>query len=153
MNQKTDYYGYSKTRLYRVWSSMIARCKYPNRRTYKDYGARGITVCDEWKDSLTFYKWALKNGYRDDLTIERIDVNKGYSPDNCTWITPKEQYKNRTDSERIMYNGELITLKEYADAIGVCPFTVYSRRNRGWTDEEILNIPYGRHGKKRGVAK
>lgn len=153
MNQKPDYYGYSKTRLYRVWASMIARCKYPNRRTYKDYGARGITVCEEWQDSLTFYKWALENGYKDDLTIERIDVNKGYSPDNCTWIPPEEQYKNRTDSERIMYNGKLITLKEYADEIGVCKFTVYSRRNRGWTDEEIINIPYGRHGKKRGVAK
>ena len=150
---KPEHYGFSKSRIYRIWGSMVARCKYKNRRTWKDYGGRGITVCDEWQNSAAFYEWALKSGYHDGLTIERIDVNKGYCPENCKWIPMEEQALNTRNSSKIMYKGKLMNLCQYADLIVVSRFTVYGRRNHGWTDEEILSIPYGRHGKKRGVAK
>lgn len=89
-------YGVAATRLYRIWGGMKSRCYNPNQRNYKYYGAKGIEVCEEWKSSFeAFRKWATENGYQEDLTIDRIDGDKGYSPDNCRWTTMSEQLKNR----------------------------------------------------------
>ena len=89
-------HGMSNTRLYGCYKNMLSRCYRKKDIHYNAYGGRGITVCDEWKnDSYAFIEWALNNGYSDDLTIERIDVNKGYRPENCTWIPMSEQYKNK----------------------------------------------------------
>ena len=91
-------HGKTKTRLYRIWSHMKARCDQPNNNRYYRYGARGIKVCDEWHESFeAFYDWAIENGYRDDLTIERKKNNLGYSPENCCWIPLSEQAKNKGD--------------------------------------------------------
>ena len=93
----------SDTRLYNVWSAMKQRCYYPKHKDFYNYGGRGITVCDEWKnDFLSFYNWAVNNGYRDDLCIDRIDNDKGYSPENCRWATAKEQRLNQRPRKRVI---------------------------------------------------
>lgn len=93
--------GGKKTRLYRIWRAMKTRCYNPNAQNYKDYGGRGITICPEWlHDFAAFRDWAMSHGYRDDLTIDRIDNGKGYSPDNCRWATMKEQRANQRPYKR-----------------------------------------------------
>ena len=86
----------SNTRLYGIWRGIKRRCLNPNYHHFKNYGGRGITVCDEWLESFkSFYDWAMSNGYQDDLSIDRIDNDKGYDPSNCRWVTMAEQNKNK----------------------------------------------------------
>ena len=110
----------SHTRLYRIYKGMIGRCYYPCFDRYNAYGGRGITICDEWKtDRTKFFEWALKNGYEEMLTIERIDVNGNYEPSNCTWITMKEQYKNKQSNTKYIpapYRADDTTGKVKEDA-------------------------------------
>lgn len=89
-------HGLSRNRLYSVWSNMKNRCMCPTSRRFKDYGGRGISVCQEWTNSfLSFYEWAMESGYRQGLTIDRIDVDGNYEPSNCRWITNEEQQRNK----------------------------------------------------------
>lgn len=101
LGKNTYKHNMSKTRLYKIWSKMKERCYYKKDvRKYAYYGGRGITVCDEWKnDFVTFKEWALKNGYQDNLSIDRIDVNGNYEPSNCRWITMAEQQRNRRNNK------------------------------------------------------
>lgn len=88
-------------RIYRIWQSMKSRCYYKKNKFYHCYGGRGITVCDDWKHSFNkFAEWALQNGYDDELSIDRIDVNRGYFPENCRWVTMAEQQRNKRKTPR-----------------------------------------------------
>lgn len=128
------------TRLYSIWSNMIQRCTNMNRSDYKRYGGRGITVCDEWKDSFqAFNDWAVSNGYADDLTLDRIDSNGNYEPQNCRWATYKEQGNNKRSNRLLTYNGETHTIAEWADIVGIKSSIIYQRINcYKWSVERAL---------------
>lgn len=101
MARKNTTHNMTHTRLYRIYKGMIGRCYYTCTDRYNAYGGRGITVCDEWKNDKTkFFEWALKNGYKENLTIDRIDVNGNYEPNNCRWVTMVEQYKNKQSNAK-----------------------------------------------------
>lgn len=134
-------HGLSMTKLYKTWISMKQRCVNPKHKFYNRYGGRGITVCTEWLyDFETFRKWAIENGYKEGLSIDRINNNEGYRPDNCRWITPKEQCRNRSNNCYIQVNGETKTLAEWSEQYNLPCATVRDRLSRGWTPEEALGI-------------
>ena len=109
-------HGMKDTRIYETWCDMRKRCENPNSKSYKHYGAKGISVCDEWKaDFTSFYHWAINNGYSDDLTIDRIDSSKGYDPSNCRWITRKEQNRNRSNTILVQHCGNLEPLSKLCE--------------------------------------
>lgn len=137
MNRKHGGFG---TRLYEIWRQMHRRCYGVGTKAYKDYGGRGITICDEWKgDFESFRKWALSNGYTDDLTIDRIDNDGNYDPSNCRWATMKAQSNNRRNSHLIEYNGEVHTISEWADIYGVDQVKLWNRLSvRDWELEPSL---------------
>lgn len=139
-------HGETKTRLYQTWRDMRARCSKPYVKSYKDYGGKGISVCEEWENSYeSFRDWALSTGYDDTLTIERIDVNKNYEPSNCRWIPIGDQWKTRSDTKWITLFGETKTLYGWINSgrSAVGQRSTFTRIKAGWTDEEALLTPRG----------
>ena len=123
---------------------MKDRCYRKTHIHYNRYGGRGITVCPEWEHSYeTFRDWALSHGYADDLSIDRIDNDKGYSPENCRWISLKIQNRNRRSNHLITYQGKTQTVVEWAEELGIPAGILHQRIYRGWSDEDILTVPIG----------
>jgi len=131
-------HGDSKTVLYKRWKAMRKRCANPNNADYPHYGGRGIRVCDEWQDYRAFKEWALSHGYSDDLSIDRIDVDGNYEPNNCRFISMKEQCNNRSSNICVTYKGKNYTIAELAELTGIQYSTLYERVKRGLDIEDIV---------------
>ena len=133
----------SHTRLYKIWVDMRARCYNCNDSEYKNYGGRGISVCDEWKDNyLSFSQWAKESGYNDKLTIDRIDVNGNYCSQNCKWSNSIEQANNKRNSSFITYKEETKTIAEWAKFLNIPYITLYSRlKYYNWPIEKAFTKP------------
>lgn len=133
-------HGMSKSRLYRTWRSMKRRCTDKHRMNYADYGGRGIKVCEEWASSFeTFMVWANENGYDDSLTIDRVDCDGSYSPENCRWATSKMQNNNTRRNVRITYDNQTHTIAEWADLLNIKYDTLYKRISQGWPYERAFS--------------
>lgn len=138
-SERSKTHGKSRTRIYGIWGNIKRRCTKENNPAYKDYGGRGIKMCKEWMNSFeTFYEWAISNGYDKSLTIDRIDNNGDYSPENCRWVTQKVQANNTRSNHIITYNGKSMTMSQWAEYLGVNYGTMRDRRYRGWTDNELI---------------
>lgn len=125
-------------RLYGIWLNLRNRCFNPNLKSYKDYGQRGITVCKEWDDFGNFSTWALNNGYREDLTIDRIDNDGNYEPSNCRWATRDIQANNKSDNVRIVIDGVERTIANHARYYKIPYDTFYYRYENGWNEKDLV---------------
>lgn len=137
-------HGGSTTRLYGIWAGMKRRCY---DETSANYRGRGITMCEEWNDFGCFRKWAMENGYdahakRNECTIDRIDNNKGYSPDNCRWVNSKVQCRNKRNNKVLTFKGETHPLVVWSEIIGIKANTLHKRIvYLGWSVEKALTTP------------
>jgi len=132
----------SKTRLRGIRNAMIRRCYNPNDGSYKYYGAKGITVCAEWLDNPdTFYNWVMTVPYNDSLTIDRIDNNGPYCPENCRWATPQEQSNNTSQNRLITYNNITLNVKQWSRVTGISDGALHYRIRKGWPIEKTLTQP------------
>ena len=136
-------HGLSYHKLYDVHRQMLRRCENSDCKDYPAYGARGISVYDEWKNIRAFMNWCLSSGYRDGLTIERVDVNGDYEPSNCTWIENERQAHNTRRLHKITANGETRFIAEWARATGISRNTIYSRLRSGWSECDSVTLPVG----------
>lgn len=134
-------HGDSNSRLNRIWCAMKTRCLNPNSKAYPNYGGRGISICDSWMDYKNFKKWATENGYEDGLSIERIDVNKNYCPENCTFIPLSDQVKNRRCTVYVDVNGEEMMEADAIRLTGISYAVIKRRRDSGVPKERWLDPP------------
>lgn len=153
-NRHKGIHNSSNTRLFRIWGNMKSRCYNPNRDAYKNYGGRGIKICDEWLGEngfVNFSKWALCNGYSDNLSIDRIDNNGNYTPQNCKWSTRKEQACNRRTNLRFLYNGRMYSLTELCEISNIPIDTLRARlKQYQYSVEDAISLPLN---SKRKVEK
>jgi hypothetical protein len=132
------------TRVYKTWESMKARCYNPNDAKYKNYGARGIIVCEEWRNNAgAFAKWAYANGFDESKrqtkqSLDRINVDGNYCPENCRFVDAKTQANNKTDNFLIEFNGETDTLANWSKRTGIKQGTIAWRISQGWSVEKAL---------------
>lgn len=132
-------HGMHNTRIYQIWADMKARCNNPKHNSFENYGGRGIKVCEEWKkDFIIFYKWAINNGYSDDLTIDRINVNGNYEPNNCRWANWKEQANNKRTTRKITIYGETKTAYEFEKQYGIKAHLLINRYDKGYSDYRLI---------------
>lgn len=122
-------------RLYRIWIDLRQRCSNPNNKRYQKYGGRGITYCESWTSWLVFATWSLSNGYDDSLTIDRIDNNSGYFPENCRWATAKQQANNRSTNRYVTIDEVTKSVSEWAEHFNLNISTVFTRIQKGWAEE------------------
>lgn len=135
-NGRIGSFTQEQKRLSRIHRTMLSRCNNPKNIAYSCYGGRGIAICKEWEKLNVFIEWAISNGYKESLTIDRINNNFGYFPSNCRWATYKEQENNRTNNRVIDYFGEQLTLSQLAEKLGLSAAALAWRIQNGWTMDE-----------------
>lgn len=141
----------SYTRVYRIYAKIKRRCFAEDDPAFPRYGGRGITMCNEWKDSFeSFSHWAYASGYRDDLSIDRIDNDGNYSPENCRWANVYEQANNKRNSTRYSYQGKTQTLASWCREKNMSYKVVWYRLSKGWPFEEAISKPVSREGARNG---
>ena len=141
LSKRMKTHGETNTKLYGVWSSIKSRCYNRNTDAYKDYGLRGISMCDEWRNSyLLFKQWACESGYSDGKSIDRIDNNLGYSPDNCRWVDAQIQANNRRSNRVYTIGNESHNVTEWASIYGINQKTLFTRIYSGLDIETAVNF-------------
>lgn len=151
LSKRNRTHGETRTRLYNIWHDMVYRCYGEKHKSYPLYGGKGITVCDEWKDSFeTFRDWSLQNGYADNLSIDRIDSTGNYEPSNCRWATDIEQANNTNRNRLCTIDGVTDTLANWCRKYNMPYVTASSRVLRGWDAIDALTLP---PGQPRGTGK
>lgn len=141
-------HGESKSKLYDVWCAMIKRCNNPHYHDYRRYGGRGINIASEWRTYEPFRDWAIANGYKEGLELDRIDNDGNYCRDNCRWVTHQEQCRNRSSNVWIQYMGRKWSVAECSKRTGIAEDTIRARVKNGWTPEEIFSVPCKTRRKK-----
>jgi hypothetical protein len=142
---KFQHHGMSQSRIYIEWKCMLLRCNTPSHKSYKDYGGRGISVCSQWHEFPNFQEWALANGYNDNLTIDRIDVNGNYEPSNCRYVDMVTQCNNRRSSKFLTYQGKTLSVSQWARELGLSRNAIFGRLKRGLPIEEVLRTEKHAH--------
>ena len=141
-NRKYDPNCDSNSRLYGIWTNLKRRCLNPNLKEYKYYGGKGVKVCDEWYEWELFKNWALSNGYKEDLTIDRIDVNGNYEPSNCRWVTMDVQANNKSNNKYIAYQGRTQSLADWCKELDLDYDRTKQRINAcNMTTEQAFELP------------
>lgn len=132
-------HGGRNSRLYSIWCNMITRTTNPKGTAYHRYGGRGVKMCEEWRNNFeAFRDWALANGYTEELTIDRIDNDGGYEPDNCRWVPWSEQFNHRSNTKLITYHGETLSISQWAEKLNISKTMLYQRIKAGWPVERAL---------------
>lgn len=135
--------GNTKSKLYNVWLGMRNRCNNANNKRYEHYGGRDISVCEDWNDYNNFKLWAINNGYQNDLTIERKDVNGNYEPSNCSWVTMKEQSNNKRNNHKIIIENREKTVVEWCEYLNLYKSNVYIKAKKiGVLPDEYIKFKY-----------
>lgn len=133
-----------KERLYTIWKNMRQRCYNPNSSSYRNYGARGIAICDEWNDYEVFKEWAINNGYSKELSIDRKDVDGNYCPNNCRWANDETQANNKRINKKYLIDGLYLTIPQIARKYKINECVIRRRLNNGWEIEKAAKIPSGK---------
>lgn len=137
----TEQHGMSGTRMYRIWTDMIARCHCETDTSFKWYGAKGVSVCQRWRDSFTAFLADMGERPSPSHSIDRIDNNGCYSPDNCRWATKSEQNKNTCRTTQITFNGKTKCLADWSSELGVEYDVLRKRLKQGWDVDRALSAP------------
>lgn len=146
MKKLNTKHNLSKIKLYSVWHSILSRCYNKKNISYKHYGMKGVIVCDEWKNFINFYNWSIKNGYienentktRNKITIDRINSNGNYEPNNCRWVNNYIQNNNKSNNKFYTYKNKTLTLYEWSRILGINRVTLYDRLKAGYSIEKAF---------------
>lgn len=141
-NMRTKH-GLRNTQIYKTWANIKTRCYNPNKDTFNYYGGRNVEMCQDWKeDFINFYNWSMEHGYKEGLTIDRINPNGNYEPSNCRWVTMKEQQNNKLNNHYIMYEGQKHTLMEWSEILNINYRTLHKRlMYLNWSIEKAFTTP------------